>query len=367
MTAIAVIGAGNGGLAAVADLWHRGHEVTLWNRGAGALEEIRTGGGVAYDAPFGSGFASLTTVTTRIEEAIDEAEVILVCLPAVAHAHVAGVIGPKLRSDQIIVLNPGGLLGSVAFARDLRTAGHGDWLNIGETGTLSYICRKTGPASIRITSVAVDLPFAALPGHETQELIRRLDDVLPSLKGEANILAAGISSINTVLHPPAMVLAAAWIEQTGGDFRYYADTAVTSVARLMEAIDRERLLIARAWGVNAEPFLEVFARIGSTSTAAAAAGDFGQALIDSEPNRDIRAPRSLDTRYLHEDIPFGIVPLADLGRAAGVATPVLDAIITITSTIAARDYHAEGRTLAGVGLGNLSQGDVVRMLEQQRP
>jgi opine dehydrogenase len=94
----------------------------------------------------------------------------------------------------------------------------------------------------------------------------------------------------------------------------------------------------------------MFAEIGSTSREAAASGDFRQALEDSVPNRFIRAPSSLDSRYLHEDIPFGVVPLADIGKAVGAKVAVLEAIITIASTIAARDYREEGRTLARMGL-----------------
>src|SRR5262249_47763575 len=149
------------------------------------------------------------------------------------------------------------------------------------------------------------------------------------------------ANVNMVLHPPAMILGAAWIEHTGGDFFYYYDTATPSVARFLAALDRERLAVARAWHVDAEPFLDLFARIGSTSPAAAAAGGFPQALLDSAPNRRIKAPPSLDHRYMHEDIPHGVVPLAVLGHAVGVPTPTLDALVTIASTVTARDYWAE--------------------------
>lgn len=367
MTSVAVLGAGNGGLAAVADLVRRGHRVALWNRSPDALAEIVRLGGITYDGCLGAGFAPVGAATTSMEEALDGAEIVVICLPAVAHQTVARALAPHIQPTQTIVLNPGGLLGSLAVVRELRTAGYAAPVRIGETATLSYICRKTGPASVGITGVAVDLPFASLPGRDTPDLIRLLQEVLPGLRPVPHILAAGIASINTVLHPPGMILGAAWIEHTGGDFAYYADTAVPSIARLMAAIDAERLAIAQAWGIPTETFLDVFARIGSTSPEAAATGDFQRALTDSLPNRSIRAPRSLDSRYLHEDIPFGIVPLADLGRAAAVATPVLDAVITVTSTITARDYRAEGRSLGGVGLGDTSVESVLHSLEHTQP
>lgn len=363
MSPVAVLGAGNGGLAAVADLVTRGHAVRLWNRGEEALEAISRSGAVRYNGVLGSGMAVVELATTDLAAAVEGAEVILVCLPALAHRDVAERLAAHLRPEQILILNPGGLLGSVAVAGTLRAAGYNAPLRIAETATLTYICRKTGPDAVSITSVATDLPFAALPGAGTKALVEELAAVLPNLRPVEHVLAAGVASINTVLHPPGMILGAAWIERTRGDFAYYADTAVPSVARLLARLDDERLAVARAWHIGAEPFLEVFARIGSTSAEAAAAGDFLQALHDSTPNRAIRAPASLETRYLDEDIPFGVVPLADLARVTHVETPVLHAVITIASVITARDYRAVGRTLASVGLGGLSAAQVRDRLE----
>ncbi len=350
MSSVAVLGAGNGGLATAADLARRKHRVTLWNRSSATIEEIVQLGGINYNGCFGQGFAAVAAATTNIEMALDGADVVLVCLPAPAHESVASELAPYLRPHQMVVLNPGGLFGSVAVARALRAGGYRDRLRIGETATLSYICRKDGPASIMVSSATVNLPFAALPGRNTADMMRELGDVLPTLQRAPTILAAGLASINTVLHPPGMILAAAWIESSSGDFAYYADTAVPSVARLMAAIDEERLAIARGWGIPAEPFLNIFADIGSTSREAAASGDFRQALEDSVPNRFIRAPSSLDSRYLHEDIPFGVVPLIDIGRAVDAPVAILEAILTIASTIAGRNYRQEGRTLARMGL-----------------
>jgi opine dehydrogenase len=367
MTSVAVLGAGNGGLAAVADLVRRGHQVALWNRSPEPLDEIKRLGGVHYAGCLGEGFAPLSFASTSMNEVIESADVALVCLPATAHRFVAAALAPHLHPRQIVLLNPGGLLGSLHVAHHLRADGYVGPLRIAETATLSYICRKTAPASVAITSVAVDLPFAALPGSGTAGLMAELRDVLPELRPAPHVLAAGIASINTVLHPPGMILGAAWIEHTRGDFAYYADTAVPSVARLMASIDEERLAIAQRWGIPAEPFLDVFARIGSTSREAAAARDFRRALEDSVPNRSIRAPQSLDSRYLNEDIPFGIVPLADLGRAANLEAPLLEAVITITSTIAGRNFRNEGRTLAGVGLGSQPFESVLETVEYREP
>ena len=367
MARIAILGAGNGGFAAAAVLSVRGHRVVLWNRSAATIAPLVDGAPLSYDGVLGRGQVALSLATSDLAAAVDGADIVLVCLPAYALAGVARALAPLVHPDLPIVLNPGGMLGSLAFITELRAAGcEGDaWL--GETATLTYIARKTGPASVSVTHVAHDVPFAALPATRTGRLVGLLAGILPPLHPARDILDVGLASINLVLHPPAMILAAAWIEHTGGDFAYYADTATPSVARLMARLDEERLAVARAWHLDAAPFLDVFAAIGSTSPDAAASGDFLRALEDSEPNRHIRAPASLEHRYMREDIPFGLVPLASLGRAAGLATPVLDAIITICSTIAGTDFRTTGRTLESLGVGALSIDDLLARLAGETP
>ncbi|MDA8203898.1 MAG: NAD/NADP octopine/nopaline dehydrogenase family protein [Chloroflexi bacterium] len=362
MATVAILGAGNGGFAAAADLSVREHRVVLWNRSAATIAPLVDGAPLSYDGVLGHGRVPLSLATTDLAAAVDGADMVLVCLPAYALAGVARALAPLLRPDLPVVLNPGGMLGSLAFITELRAAGCAGDAWVGETATLTYIARKTGPASVSVTHVARDVPFAALPATRTGRLVGLLSGVLPPLRPARDILDVGLASVNLVLHPPAMVLAAAWIERTGGDFAYYTDTATRSVARLMARLDGERLAVAHAWRRDTPPFLDIFAAIGSTSPEAAASGDFLRALVDSEPNRHIRAPASLEHRYMREDIPFGVVPLASLGRAAGLATPILDAIITICSTITGTDFRATGRTLESLGFAAPAIDDLLATL-----
>ncbi|MDQ4058426.1 MAG: NADP transhydrogenase subunit alpha, partial [Actinomycetota bacterium] len=53
MSRIAVLGAGNGGLATTADLTLRGHEVHLYNRSPGVLDAIEQRGGIGLTGVLG--------------------------------------------------------------------------------------------------------------------------------------------------------------------------------------------------------------------------------------------------------------------------------------------------------------------------
>ncbi len=69
-------------------------------------------------------------------------------------------------------------------------------------------------------------------------------------------------------------------------------------------------------------------------------------------------------RYIHEDTPFGLVPLASLARHAGVATPNIDAIIRLASTMNDVDYLQEGITVEKMGLAGMDSRQIARFLEQ---
>jgi len=74
----------------------------------------------------------------------------------------------------------------------------------------------------------------------------------------------------------------------------------------------------------------------------------------------IKAQSSLDHRYLNEDVGYGLVFLATLGRQLGVATPIMDSVIALTSRLMKRDYRAEAaRTPASLGISGLDSAALV--------
>jgi opine dehydrogenase len=58
----------------------------------------------------------------------------------------------------------------------------------------------------------------------------------------------------------------------------------------------------------------------------------------------------VETRWLTEDIPFGLATWALLGDRLGVETPVIDALVTLASATLGRDFRAETRDLDEIGL-----------------
>ncbi|NLB70631.1 MAG: NAD(P)-binding domain-containing protein, partial [Chloroflexi bacterium] len=112
----AVIGAGNGGKAMAAYLALLGAQVTLYNRTANRVEIIRLRGGIDLENPSEpNGFGRLHKVTDNMEEALNEADIIMVVVPSTAHADIAKAAAQYLRDDHIVVLNPGRTGGALEF------------------------------------------------------------------------------------------------------------------------------------------------------------------------------------------------------------------------------------------------------------
>jgi opine dehydrogenase len=338
VTEVAVIGAGNGGLAAAADLARRGHEVRLFNRSAHPIDAVLAQGGIRTSGAIGDGIVPIRTATTSLSAAVKDADVVVVVLPATAHADVAGSLASLTGGRIPLILNPGHMCGSLHVRRIFGRAGAD--VNIAEFGTLTYICRSTGPGEVGVYLRACDIPFAVVPPDD--DLAKLVDELFPGGRRVASPLEAWFWDVNMILHPPGMVLGAARIEAAEGDFAYYAEGLTPSVAAVMRALDDERIEVANAFGVETPRIEEAMAVLGTAHPGHARNGDLAAAVSRGTANASIRAPSSLDHRYLHEDVPFGLVPLATLGRIAGVSTPVADALVSLAEAITARAYRDEG-------------------------
>ena len=81
---------------------------------------------------------------------------------------------------------------------------------------------------------------------------------------------------------------------------------------------------------------------------------------------DILAPTSIYTRQLMEDIPTGVLPILELGRAAGLDMNLFDSMISICSKLLGIDFRHNGRTLSSLGLNNLSKDEILNYVNNAR-
>jgi opine dehydrogenase len=352
--AVAVVGAGNVGHALAADLALRGVEVRLFNRSAERLEPIRRAGGITVSGGI-TGFARLGLVTESLADAVAGADVVALTLPTAALPAYADALAETTTSEQIIWLNPGHSGGGLYLAAAMAAASGSRERKLCQLTTASHVSRMVAPGAVRVF-LRPHAAVAALPPHHLGECHQMLDRLLPGqFDTAATILEVDLANINAVIHPPGMVCNAGWIEASGGAFGFYSEGAGPAVAHVMDAIDRERLALAKRLEVPALPLGELLYRLGFRREAEAA--DAAEAIAQSELIYPIRSPPTLDHRYLHEDVGWGLVPWMQLGAAAQMAMPTAEAVTHLASLITGVDYLREGLNLerAGVSVNTLHE------------
>ncbi len=348
-TNITVIGAGNGGKAMASHLAMMGARVTLYNRTWMHIEAIKERGGISVTSDNGEvqGFGELANITSNIEEAIRGSSLIMVVVPAFAHKEVARCLSPHLVDGQIVVLNPGRTFGAIEFKQVLIECNCPADVIIAETQTFIYASRSDGPAQARIHRVKEGVPLAALPSSNTHIVLEALRPYYPQFIDGRTVLHTGLNNIGAIFHPAITMHNAGRIEDTGGEFQFYLDGVTPTVARIMEAMDRERVAIANAIHVD------VYTACEWLKMAYDARGkDLYEAIHNQQGYRGIKAPATINHRYINEDIPMSLVPMASLGLTLGINVRAMLSVIRLACIARQKDYWRIGRTVKNLGLGH---------------
>lgn len=355
----AVIGAGNGGLAIAGYLASCGYAVNLYNRSFDKIKELKDSREVTLQGAIqGKGF--LNIVTDNIERAVEDANVIMVVVPASAHRAVAKNVAPYLKDGQIIILNPGRTGGALEFKNTIRETGVKAGVTVAEAQTLLYACRRVDGCTVNIFSVKEKVALAAIPATRTGKVIKIISKAFPQFVAARNVLETSFNNIGAIFHPAPTLLNSGRIETTGGDFQYYLEGISPTVARILEEMDRERVKVAQRLGVKA-----ISAVKWLEQSYKAIDNSLYGAIQKTGAYKGIKAPSTVDNRYIFEDVPASLVPISSIGKMLGIPTPTIDSIIQLASVAQNKDYWKSGRTVETLGLAGKTVKEIIRMVMEE--
>ncbi len=343
-----VLGAGHGGLAMAGHLAIKGFKVNLYNRGLNKIRPVTHRTGIKVEGEV-KGFGKIELASTNIQECIKNVDVLMVVVPANAHRFIAEACAPYLKENQVVVLNPGRTGGALEFYNVLKQKNMKRFPFIAEAQTFLYASRALGPAHAKIFSVKNSVPLATLPAYWIPGVLKIINRAFPQFIPGDNVFKTSFENIGAVFHPALTILNAGWIESTYGDFEYYIKGASQSVALVLEKLDKERLDVAAALGIK------VMSATAWLYTAYSATGaNLHEAIQDNPGYLGIKAPDRLHHRYVDEDVPMSLVPLASIGDMLKVETPTIKSIILIASIMRGVDFWKKGRTVENLGIKGLS-------------
>ena len=348
---IAVLGGGNGSLAAAVDLTEQGHRVRMWRRDGARLNRF-----LNLKDHEGQRPVTVAAASGDLAEAVDGAELILCPAPATAHEDIAAALAPLLRDGQVVFLPPGSF-GTYLFARAMKQAGNEAEVAFAEAGTLPYLCRTHRADTIAITTRASRLPTGVLPlrleGHALA-VIRR---AFPAVEPCGSALSGALMNAGPIIHPPLILMNAGPIEHFD-HWDIHNEGTQPSVRRVTDALDAERIAVREALGYGAPhfPLIEHYTTdrwmYGNLAhDKLTDSGDWREALVLTEH------------RYMREDIGIGLAFLVSVCEWAGVACPVARGLLALGSAVCGEDFRETGRTLEGMGLAALSREEMSNTLE----
>ena len=348
---VAIVGAGAIARAYAALLAGAGHAAALWSPSGAGTRDLRTASTYVSAWPDAravtltySGAVEGTATVAALGSPADlaAAAAVIVALPAPAYANVLPTIAPHLRPGQTVFVT-GALSLAPLWLAELAAA-HGTRPVVAASGT-TVATARTRDGGVTVMTIRTRLGAAALPISETRNALALCAALFGDRFDAADsLLAVTLTNINPVAHA-AMALANFTRIERGETWPQY-HYLTPAVARLIESMDAERRAIAAAFGVRVTTIEAHFQRSFDVPQATLAE-------IAAELHRrrgGPPGPTSLDTRFVLEDVPYGLVFNAALARIAGVSVPATEAVITTLSTLYGRDFRAENPLIGALGL-----------------
>jgi len=350
---VAVLGSGSQGVIMAGILALQGHKVSLVDLPSfySSLEPIKQAGYIDVAGGYDKGEGRPDLITTGIEEGIEDREILLVCVPAYGHEAITLACLPHLEDDQILVYIS--YFGALRMRRLLDKKQIQAHVTVSEILSCLYAGRKVGQNGAFISKKKDGLPFAACPASETTTTLARLSGVLPDLQLARNCLETSITNINPFAHVAGTLLNAGWIEATRGAFGFYGEGKTSGVRRLEKALDQEKVGVAGALSLS---------KISTSDLSGKLYRNVPRKPSHSKPTRVHDAPDNLGHRYLTEDIPYGLVPLAAIGHQLDVPVPITDATIQLGSIATGLDFVEHGITLNELGLEGQTREEMLALV-----
>ena len=351
---IAMLGAGNAGCAVAADLTLKGHEVTLIKTSHAMhddnFEFLQKNKGKMTLNEFGDIKSANIHKVSRNMSDIEGAEIIIIYIQTNFHEQLIERIAPYLQDDQILLINPGYL--STAYI--LKHCADKN-LIIAEAESSFIDGRIMEPGYFRVGFRNVRNPIGIYPVARREEAIKKLDQLRERFVYLDSVVEAALHNPNLVVHTVGSVMSIPRIEKSHGDFCMYHEAYTRdnpSTWKILEALDAEKMNVLEKLGFSRISYVEACKYRNSLDDSIDAKEVF---LNYAEMDTRAKGPTKVDSRYISEDVPQGLVMLEALGKSLGVSTPIVSGLIEIAGAALGRDLRAEGRTPEGLGLDNIDK------------
>lgn len=352
---VGILGAGAVAYGTAAFLEAAGHQAVLWSPSGERTKALAAGEPLVAGGAVEGQFRPV--VAASVAAAVEAAEIVLVALPANGHKSVIEALAPTLGAGQVVAISSHASFGALYLSRLL--ADRGIAVPIVAWSTTAVTGRQRSLSEVQVSTVRSRIDAAVLPVQQASLAMARCATAFgerfllrPSLLGIA------LSNLNPQNHMGIALCNLTRMEK--GESWNQGANVTPLVGNLLEALDAERLAIATAFGLETRTIREHFhlsfhvpeGPVAEMNAAMAVAGRGGE------------GPSTADSRYVLEDVPYGLVPTARLGRLVGRPATLHEAGIRIFSALYGRDFEAENDLLSAAGVLDADAAELARLCER---
>jgi opine dehydrogenase len=342
---VGIVGAGAVAFGAAAYLEQAGRRPILWSPSGKSTERLAAGERLvatgAIEGVFHPGVAS------SAKDLVDSAEILMVALPGYGHKTVFDAIAPHIRADQIVLISSHASFGALYLARLL--AARGIVVPIVAWGTTVSTGRRASPTEVSVNTVRSKVDICTVPASRSADGLAACSKLFGERFVEREgLLAITLSNLNPQNHLGIALCNMTRMEH--GESWSQGLNVTPNVGRLLEALDRERLAIAEALGLSVRTIFEHFhlsfhVPMDSISN------------MNQQMHREGRGgigPATADSRYVTEDVPYGLLTTVKLGALTGRSARLHRSGIEIFSALYGRDFFSENELLNALNIDAMS-------------
>lgn len=352
---VAILGGGNGGITAAADLSNKGFEVSLFqsDKFCRNLNVIKEKGEILLQTLESESTEKVHLVTDDIKEAILGAQIIMLAIPGMAVEYFAEILAPVVREDQIIYINSAAAMGCIRFVNKAKEMGIEKKFKICESNSLTYGTRAfADEARVELSLRVKKLFLGSYPASDIDEIMESLSQLYDCFVPAKNIWHVNLENGNPEVHPGPALLNAGRIDYSNGEFWLYKEGITEHTINILQAVEKERVALGRALGFEVEGARE--SRINRGYLKEDKSKTLQELFNTSEVFGQIKGPTSVTNRYITEDISTGLVLWSSLGKILKVPTPNIDAIIVLGGTLLQTDFYKTGLTVEKLGIKDVN-------------
>ena len=347
---VGIAGAGAIAFGAAAFLEQAGHKAILWSPSGERTKRLAAGEPLvasgAVEGQFHPGVAQSAEALAKT------ADTLLVALPGYGHKHVFDAIAPHVRDGQTIIISSHMSFGALYLSRLL--AERGIAAPIVAWGTTATTGRQPSLVEASVNTVRSKVDMCAVPDAASEDglaLCQRLfGDRFVQREG---LLAISLSNLNPQSHMGIALCNMTRMEH--GETWGQGYNVTPNVGRLLEALDRERLSIAEALGLSVRNIFEHFHLSFHVPQASISA-------MNQQMHKEGRVgngPTTADSRYVTEDVPYGLCVTVKLGELTGRKAKLHASGVEILSALYGRDFASENALLNALDLDNMALEELI--------